>query len=173
LVSFFPHRGAVVSTLSIAEIGELFEIRALIEPDILKRAIPRLTSDHFDRVQELLDAARIALKDESNISRWGELNWQFHSTLYAPAMRLQSMAIIEKLNINTDRYLRIHLVLTRQTARAIDEHRTILQACRAKESSLATKLLKRHILDAGDSLVRSLRQQRDVAAARANRRVHK
>jgi DNA-binding GntR family transcriptional regulator len=173
LVSFFPHRGAVVSTLSTAEIGELFEIRALIEPDILKRAIPKLTSDHLERAQELLEAARIAFKDDSNVSRWGELNWQFHSTLYAPAVRPQSMAIIEKLNVNIDRYLRIHLVLTRQTTRAIDEHRAILDACRDKQSSLATKLLKQHILDAGESLVLSLRQQRDIAAARSKSTGHK
>lgn len=169
LVSFFPHRGAVVSTLSLAEIKELFEIRALIEPDMLKRALPKLTTDHLDRARELLEAARIAFKDNSNVSRWGELNWQFHSTLYAPAMRPQSMAMIEKLNINIDRYLRIHLVLTRQTARAIDEHRAILEACRAKRSSLATKLLKRHILEAGDSLVLSLQQQRDIAVARTDK----
>jgi len=44
LVSFYPHRGAVVSTLSLAEIEELFEIRALIEPDVLRSKVRRLPS---------------------------------------------------------------------------------------------------------------------------------
>src|SRR6266852_9187131 len=48
LVSFYPHRGAVVSTLSLAEIEELFEIRALIEPDMLRRAIPKLSEEDLD-----------------------------------------------------------------------------------------------------------------------------
>jgi len=54
LVSFYPHRGAVVSTLSLAEIEELFEIRALIEPDVLRRAIPRLSEEDLDRAADVL-----------------------------------------------------------------------------------------------------------------------
>src|SRR4029077_2026095 len=83
LVSFFPHRGAVVSTLSLAEIEELFEIRALIEADVLRRAIPHLTADDLDRAEEIVDTARVAFQRESDVGRWGELNWKFHSTLYA------------------------------------------------------------------------------------------
>ena len=84
LVSFYPHRGAVVSTLSLAEIEELFEIRALIEPDLLRRAIRRLTKDDLDRAGEILDIARESFRSK-DVGRWGELNWKFHSTLYAPA----------------------------------------------------------------------------------------
>jgi hypothetical protein len=56
LVSFSPHRGAVVSTLSLDEIDELFELRADIEGDLLRRAIPRMTDEQFDRAIEVLDA---------------------------------------------------------------------------------------------------------------------
>src|SRR5512138_1964205 len=45
LVTFSPHRGAVVSTLSLEEIQELFELRADIESDLLGRAIPRMTTE--------------------------------------------------------------------------------------------------------------------------------
>src|ERR1043166_1378508 len=39
LVTFSPHRGAVVSVLSLEEIAELFELRAEIECDLVRRAI--------------------------------------------------------------------------------------------------------------------------------------
>src|SRR3954462_13104423 len=42
LVTFNPHRGAVVSSLSLDEIVELFELRADIECDLLARAVPRM-----------------------------------------------------------------------------------------------------------------------------------
>src|SRR5262245_34547634 len=45
LVSFYPHRGAVVSSLSLQEIEELFDVRAVLEPDLLRRAISNLTED--------------------------------------------------------------------------------------------------------------------------------
>src|SRR5689334_1088150 len=37
LVTFNPHRGAVVSTLSLKQISELFELRAEIEGDLIRR----------------------------------------------------------------------------------------------------------------------------------------
>jgi DNA-binding GntR family transcriptional regulator len=166
LVSFYPHRGAVVSTLSLAEIEELFEIRALIEPDVLRRAIPKLTEDDFLRAEEILDTARASFQSATHVGQWGELNWKFHSTLYAPAGRPRSMAVIEKLNINIDRYLRIQLLLTNGTGRAYDDHHAMLDACRERDVAGATRMLKRHILEAGRSLVECLQQQRAIAAAR-------
>src|SRR3982751_2703327 len=49
LVTFSPHRGAVVSSLSLDEIDELFELRAAIESDLLRRAIPKMTKEQLDR----------------------------------------------------------------------------------------------------------------------------
>src|ERR1700753_3173187 len=43
LLVFRPGKGAVVSGLSIEEIGEVIELRAKIEPDLLSKAIPRLS----------------------------------------------------------------------------------------------------------------------------------
>jgi DNA-binding GntR family transcriptional regulator len=47
LVTFSPHRGAVVSSLSLKEIRELFELRAEIESDLLRRAIPEMGTEKF------------------------------------------------------------------------------------------------------------------------------
>src|SRR4051794_15630849 len=47
LVTFNPHRGAVVSTLSLDEIEELFQLRADIECDLLRRAIPNMTPEQL------------------------------------------------------------------------------------------------------------------------------
>src|SRR3954467_6624572 len=52
LVTFNPHRGAVVSVLSLKEIRELFELRAEIEGDLLRRAIPRMTPEDHARGQD-------------------------------------------------------------------------------------------------------------------------
>src|SRR5947209_10797712 len=55
LVTFSPHRGAVVSSLSLEEISELFELRAEIECDLVCRAIPNMTKEQLDRATEVLD----------------------------------------------------------------------------------------------------------------------
>src|SRR5262245_1526124 len=43
LVTFSPHAGAVVSMLSLDEIWELFELRAMLESDLMRKAVPNMT----------------------------------------------------------------------------------------------------------------------------------
>src|SRR6478609_3394059 len=74
LVTFNPHRGAIVSSLSLAEIEEVFELRATIEPDLLRRAMPHLTTYQLDQADEVLDRYAVALRT-GDVSQWGELNW--------------------------------------------------------------------------------------------------
>src|SRR2546427_13052427 len=42
LITIVPNRGAVVPALSPDDIEELFSIRSLLEPEVLKRSIPHL-----------------------------------------------------------------------------------------------------------------------------------
>src|SRR5439155_11021812 len=44
LLTYAPHHGAVVAKLSLDEISELFALRALLEVDLLRRAIPQITA---------------------------------------------------------------------------------------------------------------------------------
>ena len=159
LVSFSPHRGAVVSTMSLQEIAELFELRADIESDLMRRAIPRMTNEDRNRAREILAAYEVALRT-GEVAKWGELNWQFHSTLYAPAGRAFTMSIISKLHQQSDRYMRMQLALTHGETRARDEHRAIANAARKGDTKLAAKLMREHILGAGRALLQFLEEHR-------------
>src|SRR5918997_1165848 len=47
LVKIHPHRGAIVSELSTEEVHELFELRALLEPRLLKASAKHLTEADY------------------------------------------------------------------------------------------------------------------------------
>src|SRR5271169_6738043 len=47
LITIVPNRGAIIPELSPNDIEELFTIRALLEPEVLKLSIPRLTPADF------------------------------------------------------------------------------------------------------------------------------
>src|SRR5215472_5300212 len=145
LVSFSPHRGAVVSTLSLDEIDELFELRADIEGDLLRRAIPLMTDEQFDRAVEVLDAFEDALA-AGEASRWGPLNWHFHAALYAPAKRNFTMNVLQKLHQHSDRYFRMQVMLAGGGHTASQEHRAIAAAVRKRDVKNATQLMRAHIL---------------------------
>lgn len=159
LVTFNPHRGAVVSTLSLKEIRELFELRADIEGDLIRRAVPHMTAEDHARASDILDAYESALRG-GQVAVWGALNWQFHSTLYAPADRGLTMSIVNKLHQHSDRYLRMQLALTHGETRARHEHRAIAAAARKGDASKASRLLRDHIVGAGRVLVTFLEYER-------------
>src|SRR5262245_10379716 len=54
LVTILPHRGAVVTKLSLNEIEEMFELRALLEPRLLRRSAPLLTPADYDELDGIL-----------------------------------------------------------------------------------------------------------------------
>ncbi len=159
LVTFHPHRGAVVSTLSLDEITEMFELRAGIEGDLLRRAVPLMTSADDAQARAILDAYEDALHT-GEVARWGELNWQFHSVLYAPANRHYTLNVVSKLHQHADRYLRMQLALTHGESRARTEHRAIAMAARKRDVRKASQLMRAHILHAGKTLVSFLEEHR-------------
>ena len=170
LVTFSPHRGAVVSSLSLDEIDELFELRAEIECDLLRRAIPVATQEDFDRAREVLDEFLDALRAGES-TRWGPLNWHFHAALYAPARRKFTMNVLQKLHQHSDRYFRMQVLLARGGAKADDEHRAIAAAVCARDTETAIHLMREHILGAGHSVRALLQEQRgQTASARPHAR---
>ena len=172
LVTFNPHRGAVVSVLSLKQIRELFELRAEIEGDLIRRAVPLMKPEDHAKASEILDAYDLALRS-GQVAAWGGLNWQFHSTLYAPADRELTMTIVGNLHDHSDRYLRMQLALTHGETRARHEHRAIAAAARKGDSAGASRLMRNHILGAGRTLVTFLereRAQRGKAAETTSRR---
>jgi DNA-binding GntR family transcriptional regulator len=143
LVTFYPHRGAVVSTLSQEELQEMCEIRIALETLALRLALPHLDEEILKRAEDILDSFE---DDGGDIAgQWSAVNWQFHSTLYAPANRPRLLSMIQTLHTQIDRYLRMHLTLLQYREKGEKEHRQILEACRQQDTAQAVELLEQHI----------------------------
>lgn len=160
LIKIVAHRGAVVSALSPDEIEELFEIRALLECEVLRLSIPSLTESDFQKSEAVQTAFEKALKNEEDVRVWGKLNSQFHATLYCRANRPHFLNLIQMINNNGDRYTRLQLYLMRGFERASEEHRRLLELCRTRDIPGACRLLEQHIKNAGRSLKDFLAKQR-------------
>jgi DNA-binding GntR family transcriptional regulator len=160
LITIVPNRGAVVPELSPDDIEELFAIRALLEPEVLKVSIPHLTPADFTKAEAVLKKFSQELKREEHIAGWGVLNSEFHSILYSGANRPRFMSIIRNVNHNGERYTRLQLYLTHGMKRANEEHHHILELCRERDVAAACKLLRQHIQYAGQSLKEVVQQNR-------------
>jgi DNA-binding GntR family transcriptional regulator len=160
LITIVPNRGAIVPALSPDDIEELFTIRALLEPEILKSSVPRLTEGDLAEADVVLRRYEGELQQEDHLFSWGRLNWQFHSILYSRAERPRIMAIVRNVNNSGERYTRLQLYLTHGIERANQEHQQILALCRRREVGPACKLLREHIEHAGQSLKLALQERR-------------
>jgi len=74
LVRFDSHRGAVVSQPNIQELWETFELRRVLEPMVMRLAVPKLTSEVADQ----LDAFCDRMEATSDPVEWVPLNREFH-----------------------------------------------------------------------------------------------
>jgi DNA-binding GntR family transcriptional regulator len=158
LITIAPHRGAVVAVRSPEEIGELFDLRVLLEPDILRYAIPKLTERDLREAATILAGYSTALT-QRDVEAWGRLNTQFHLALYRPAERPRSLALVRSLLDQTDGYTRMQLLLTGGQSRAQREHTELLELCRERKTTAAAKLVEDHVREAGRSLVDFMRKQ--------------
>jgi DNA-binding GntR family transcriptional regulator len=156
LVTFYPHRGAVVSALSYQEVQEIYEIRIPLEATALRLALPRLTRRDLERAEGILEA----IDRETEVAKWSGLNREFHTVLYAPADRPRLLALINTLRTNVERYQRIYISLMQHKVHSQREHRQILAACRQRDVEAAVRALESHLGQAAQELVAYLRDGR-------------
>lgn len=179
LVETRPRRGTVVTSLNAEDFQEILEMRLALEPLALGFAIERLTQDDLAAAGAILDEAEASLRraatgmDETKAefeTRWGDGNWGFHRALYAACGKTRLLDTIENLNLLFARHLRMRLNIvapallsppagsgiqnTNEWTDVLREHRQILEACKNKDTEAAQALLKQHITQHGDELVR-------------------
>jgi len=144
-------KGSVVLGLSAEEASEIFDLRALLEPEILRQAVPKMS-------EETKQQAIIHCNDFSNSTdplSWGGLNRTFHHTLYADSTQSFTKEVADNAMDRVDRYIRAQLVVSNGMERARYEHQAILDACLLGDGDLAAELLRKHILGAKASLLES------------------
>ena len=152
LVASFPHRGYVVTGLSRSEIQELFDLRVMLEPELIRVAIPKLTEAVFAEARTLVRKFDDAIGSE-DMHSWGELNRRFHMVLYAPSDRTRTLEIVRGLLINSERYTQVLLTLGKSFSRALEEHEALLEFCRKRQINQAVALTRDHIQVNGDELL--------------------
>ena len=155
LVTLKPNRGFAVAGLQPEDAAEILEIRAVLECQAIRVAMPRITDDDIAHAAAILDQAERA----TALDRWCDLNWEFHAALYASAKRKRLLDMIRQVSNPTDRYIRILISNANYRGRAEREHRAILSACEMRNAEAAAALLDQHIRETGVLLAAFLNDQ--------------
>jgi|HubBroStandDraft_2_1064218.scaffolds.fasta_scaffold166552_2 DNA-binding GntR family transcriptional regulator len=168
LVEVIPHRGAFVIQLTVERAKEIYTLRALLEPYAVRIAMENQSYSEEDlRELESLVQQLKELENEHNDPALVKTDMEFHHVatracdhqlLLEMVGKLQSQTRI--LIFNTKRY-RSDKVPDSVT------HQAILEAIRSGNPAEAEEVVRRHIIDAGSSLVKRMEevQQSEIAPA--------
>lgn len=162
LVTFEPHKGASATELNLDQVDELFELRAMIEGDLLAASIVNISDEALAQATDILTKLDSALGKENAANTWSELNSEFHNCLYSGADRPQTTDLVNILNKNADRYIRMHLLWAGGISKAGPEHAELLAFCKARDIENAVAKLKLHILNSRDEIKAFLVQREAI-----------
>lgn len=142
-------RGVAVASLDLATIGELTDLRALMEPDLLCHAIPRLRPATLAEAEALL--ARLdAVGGAADRLRLAEA---FHAVLYAAADRPHFFQAVSGARRNLARSWRVIWDREGRSEGWQHQHRALLDLCRRGDADGAAAFLATHIQEAGAAVL--------------------
>lgn len=152
LVTVVPNKGARVIALDRLALMEIFDLRELLECDLIDRATSRAKkSDHAD-VEYALRKSEL----EAGRPGWREGDWQFHLSIYRVANRQRQTSIIRELRDACVIYAAHYDDLMTQTPRWLDHHRQIFSSFRDGNSKKARQLLATHIRESAQHLLAAM-----------------
>ena len=150
------HKGSVVTSLSLNEIEELFELRVRLETWLFEAAIPRLTDEDFALAEAITEEAR----QSGNVENWGELNWRFHETLYKPSGHTIALRLLRTVHDNANRYINLHIAVVKDVDRELGDHKMLITFARLGDIRRGVDALRAHIHRVSRSLIAALAEAR-------------
>lgn len=157
LVTIYPHRGAVVTELSIGDLQDIYDIRAMLEATAASAAVPLLTEKRLTDLALIVDEIDRHLGDVVSLV---DLNHRFHSTLYAVSGRRHLCEIIHMLRYRTQHYLHAYIADLGGMSIAQEEHKAVLEACVQGDAERAASIIYSHVAEVGHALIEFVRQRR-------------
>ncbi|MEW9673755.1 GntR family transcriptional regulator [Ammoniphilus sp. 3BR4] len=156
LITIEPHRGAIVKSLKVEDIEEIYELRSQFEKMAVEQSAKSLGSDEIAQLERLI----IQMDQAKEAEEFVEANIQFHNILMSHCSWKRLVFFIETL-WNGFPQQTPH-ILTEHTKKSNQEHKDILEAVKQGDSQKAAELVSIHISRTGKELVEKIKTNRDV-----------
>lgn len=167
LVIILARRGAQVTNPTIAEVNEIFNIRA-----VLNGLRDRMIAESAQREQllpalerEIAILGDFAAKPDSAEYVETVLRLNHLLTQAADSRRLQT--ILGTLAVQTVRYTRLGLSTAQRRQQSVQHWKSLLQAIRVGDGDAAERIARQRILDSRDAAIEQLLRLRAAADAQS------
>lgn len=152
LVQIVPYKGATVTTLSLDDVREIFELRAALEGWAARQAAGRIRPAQVKTLEGLIRQMRQAEKRNA-IREFFDLDTAFHRDITSVAGNRRIAGILDTLVGQTNRIRVLSMKMPGRISRSVAEHLGILEALRKKDGELAEREMRTHILNVEANVV--------------------
>ena len=141
LVRVIHNKGAQVIALTREELSEIYDLRLLLETDLIHRAARQASpEDHTEALHQLRKSDL-----EAGRPGWTTGDAGFHAALYAPARRPRQMAMVEELRRSCALHAAQYDILIAKTDQWLADHKSIFDTWAKGRADVAAALLAQHI----------------------------
>ncbi|SDP72055.1 DNA-binding transcriptional regulator, GntR family [Lentzea jiangxiensis] len=147
LVVMSPYRGATVRVVDAEMAASVYDVRLLLEPEALRRAVQRRAD---------FSEARAALDDTGDLARRSLANRRFHRALYAGCGNPLMVEVLDGLRDRTALITVAGWGLCPTWEAEDAEHRAILVVAEEGFADEAADLLRRHVQTFADRVAEEL-----------------
>lgn len=155
LVTAVPNRGVFVRQISVREMLEIYELRALIFGFAAERACEHLDDAHRAEMEQLLERMDAA-SDAGEGTAYYEVNLRFHALILELSGNRRAHQTYDDHVKELHLFRRSYFNAPGNMRRSNVEHRAILEAIIKGDAKRARTLAERHVLSGRDRLLARL-----------------
>ena len=142
-VVYHPHRGYFVAELSVADLLEVYRLRALLEAEAISHAMPTFSDDDVDAIAELLREVEVAAA-AGDVMAMTAANRRFHFAIFDASGLPRLSRILRQLWEATDVYRALYFQAEENRDRVALEHAAMLAALRSGDPAALIALHDEH-----------------------------
>ncbi len=157
-VIMLPRRGTYVSSVSVHDVQEIFEIRTALEKLSTGLAARRIENEELEQLQKLLTKIEgyIEKHDIDNIVK---TDIEFHDLLYKVSRNERLSGIISNLKEQLSRFRTLSMSYPGRLEETLEEHREMVEAIASGDVEAAREAAERHMVRAEETLLKAMREQ--------------
>ena len=156
-VIMLPRRGTYVSSVTINDVKEIFEIRTALEKLSTGLAARRIENEELEQLQKLLASIEgyIEANDIDNIVK---TDIEFHDLLYQVSRNSRLSGIISNLKEQLARFRTLSMSYPGRLKETLEEHREMVEAIASGDVESAREAAERHMVRAEETLLMAMRK---------------
>ena len=145
IVKIIPRRGAFVVSQSKEKVMDLFEVREVLEGLVARLATENMNRALFDRLKRSLEKVSAVDGDNNRLLKYTPADVEFHALLLEASDNELLKNMMESVNIHLQMVRLRTVALPGRPEQTVKEHYEIAAAIEKKDSTLAEKLMRKHV----------------------------